>query len=415
MKTLMNYSVIVMIMIAILGASTVYAQNKKIPITTKSEQAKELYLRGQDAWEKVHLSNFYKLNQKAYMEDPNFFMAYNIESFFNLYFKGFDDFKISATKAIHVKSKLSKGEKLMQNALKDILENPEADVRQYGEQLVKAYPDDWYAYYMLCFYQMFNKDEEGAKNTLEKSLKVAERPAIIYNSLVYSYLSLGQFEDAKKAADKYIELEPGWANVYDTKGDYFMAVKMYGSAYDQFAKAYEINSDFTGSKEKELKAMRLMNEETLNEFELPKLFLEQKWARAASNLGANMLASIVFAKSKGATPEEYGKYVGELHAHYWDAEGQNPVKYFINGMYKNMISFDDFQMEILEQSESYIKAKMDRKWEENFSWTDKYGATMDEFNTCMEALWIAIADKLGLEYSQLIEENQIIIGLTKKQ
>ena len=138
MKTLMNYSVIVLLMIAFLGTSTVNAQNKKIPITTKSEQAKELYLKGQVAWEKVHLSDFYELNQQAYMEDPNFFMPYNIESFFNLYFKGFDDFKISATKAIHVKSKLSKGEKLMQNALKDILENPEADVRQYGEQFLFA-------------------------------------------------------------------------------------------------------------------------------------------------------------------------------------------------------------------------------------------------------------------------------------
>ena len=410
----MNYAAIAVTMIAFLGASTLYAQGEKIPITTKSDYAKELYLKGQDAWAKVNFSDFFEYNEKAYQEDPDFFMPYYVESFTNFYFQNFDEFKKSATKAINVKAKLSKGEKLMQNALKDLLENYEADLTQYGEQLVSSYPDDWNSYNNLSFYQLLNDDNENATNSLLKALEVADNPAIIYNQLVYTYLALEQFDHAKAAADKYQELEPGWVNTYDTKGDYYMAVKMYGSAYDQFMKAYQMDSDFAYSEKKALKAKKMLNEKSMKEFELPKLYMEQKWARASMNLGAQMVAGIAFAKSQGITPEEYGKYVGELHGQYWDAGEQCPLKYFIIGMYKNMNSFEDFKMEIMEHSDSDIKAKMCRKWEENFSWTDKYGATMDEYNNCMEALWIAIAGNLGLDYSQQIEEEWIIVKVTKK-
>lgn len=163
-----------------------------------------------------------------------------------------------------------------------------------------------------------------------------------------------------------------------------------------------------------LYAQERPKEQAEQEFELPRLYMEQKWATAAGNLAAHMIAGIAFAKTKGVTPEEYGKFVGELHGQYWDAEEQNPVKFFTKGMYINMNSFEDFQMEILGMSDSSVKARMNRKWEDAFKGFDKYGTTTDEFHNCLDKLWIAIAKNLGLEYDQKFEEEWIIVTVTKK-
>lgn len=158
----------------------------------------------------------------------------------------------------------------------------------------------------------------------------------------------------------------------------------------------------------------LAQEQKKQEFELPKRDIEQRWKQARGNLVAHIVAGIAFAKSKGTTAEEYGKFVGELHGQYWDAEEQNPVEFFTKYMYINMTSFEDFEMEILELSDSSIKARMNRKWEDHIKWVDSFGTTMDEFHNWLEKLWIAIATKLGLEYKQEFEEKWIIVTITKK-
>ena len=143
-------------------------------------------------------------------------------------------------------------------------ENPKADFTHYGEQLVKLYPEDGNAYFTLISYQMFQDDYyENAESTLLQALEVVENPAPIYNLLVYSYIETEQFDKAKEAADKQLSLVPEWANAYDTKGDYFMAVKMYGSAHDQYMRAHKMDSDFTYSKKKAMKAKKLLNEQCI--------------------------------------------------------------------------------------------------------------------------------------------------------
>jgi len=265
MKKSMNYAAIATMLIALSSTSAIFAQSQKIPITTNSDQARELYLKGQDALERIDFNTFFKFNQEALAEDPEFFMPLYTESIIYYYFGNSDKFNEYATKAVHVNAKLSEGEKLMQSAMNALLENPKADVTQYGEKLVKLYPDDWNSFYTLSIYQLFIDDNDQAANSLLEALKVAENPAIIYNQLVYVYLAQKKYDKAKEAADKYQELEPGWANVYDTKGDYYMAVDMYGSAYDQFMKAYLMNADFTSSKKKALKAKKLLNEQCIKE------------------------------------------------------------------------------------------------------------------------------------------------------
>lgn len=241
------------------GFSMLKAQDKKIPVTTKSEKAKEHYVKGQEGIQKVNWKEFTENNRKAYQEDPDFFLALYNESIFQYYMGNSEKFKEYANKALNVNAKLSKGEKILQKILKELLKDPKADVTEYGEQLVGLYPKDEIAYYVLSGFQRLEKDYAGSTNTLVKALEVTDNPAPIYNTLVYNYMRLGQYDKANEASDKYMELRPDWANVYDTKGDYYMAVEMYGSAYDQFMKALQMDPAFTVSKKKAQKALKLLN------------------------------------------------------------------------------------------------------------------------------------------------------------
>jgi hypothetical protein len=156
-------------------------------------------------------------------------------------------------------------------------------------------------------------------------------------------------------------------------------------------------------------------EQTKQKIEFPQYTLEQKYERAEGNFVSHTLAGIAYAKSKGDTPDDYGKFIGELHGRGWQAGERNPIEYFVSGMNFNMNLFNDFQMEILEQSDSSIKARMNRKWENQIKKQAEYGVTLDEFHNWLVHLWKAITNHLGLEYKQEFESDWITFTVIKKK
>ena len=90
-------------------------------------------------------------------------------------------------------------------------------------------------------------------------MEITENQAPIYNTLGYTYIQLKQFEDAKSAFDKYIELEPDLPNPYDSKGDYYMAVENYELAFESFMKAYDLDTTWMASYNKAMKAKEILD------------------------------------------------------------------------------------------------------------------------------------------------------------
>src|SRR5689334_14041290 len=60
------------------GSATTKAKSPadKVPITTSSEEAKELYLKGRDLAEKLRATDAHAYYEKAVALDPNFALAY---------------------------------------------------------------------------------------------------------------------------------------------------------------------------------------------------------------------------------------------------------------------------------------------------------------------------------------------------
>ncbi len=148
--------------------------------------------------------------------------------------------------------------------------------------------------------------------------------------------------------------------------------------------------------------------------ELPQPTLEQKYNCCEGNFIAHLAASIAYAKLHEETPGNYGKFVGELHAKSWQPENEDNLEYFIKGFHWNMNLFKNFQMEIIEQSDSFIKAKMIANWGSLLIEKERFGVTPDEMREWLEKLWIAIAEHLDLEYKQEFDGEWIVFTVTKK-
>jgi tetratricopeptide (TPR) repeat protein len=239
------------------------AQKGKIPVTTSSKKALSFYNEAWKASEDVDLRKFDELISKSLAEDPDFFMAHYQGAIYAAYLGQEKIFIKEATAAVNCKAKLSSGEKIMKDAIKQLLGDRKADLTGYGKKLVEMYPGDINSHLQLMTYQALNKDTDGQISTINNALKLPARKDYLYNALAYAYMTRGQFSEAEVALDRYIALSPQLPNPYDSKGDLYMRTKEYGKAYENFMKANSI--DTAWSKGKALRAKSLAERTTQSE------------------------------------------------------------------------------------------------------------------------------------------------------
>jgi len=230
-----------------------------MPVTTDSELALEFYETGMVAYDQIKLGLARHNLNLAVEQDPNFFMAY-----FWMYFMSSHDSKKVVEKAFQSDIQHNPGEEQIRLALKYLIEGQDEKVVEHLQNLVDLYPSDPQAHKILYIIQYhFLKDTDAAIISTKRAISECPDYPLAYNQLGYAYMELEQYEDAEKAFDKYIQLAPSLANPFDSKGDYFMAIKQFGKAYDSYMKAFENDSGFVVSKKKAMKARMLQEKAAL--------------------------------------------------------------------------------------------------------------------------------------------------------
>ena len=216
-------------------------KDKKIPITTSSETARTLYNEAWDAFDNFRINQVKEKMLEAVKKDSDFFMANYTLALFSFTTDN-NKFKQFGERATNCNAKLSKGELHLKDAMSKLLVNPNSDLTDIGRELVKIYPKDVFAYYQLSFFQGIIKNVDGQIATIKSAIENVDNSAPLYNQLGYIYMRNERYEEAAIAFDKYIELEPNHPNPYDSKGEYFTNVKDYRSAYENYMKAYKLDS-----------------------------------------------------------------------------------------------------------------------------------------------------------------------------
>lgn len=216
----------------------------KVAVTTSSDEARALYIKGQALFDGLHAVEAHEKFADAVAADPGFAMAY-----YNLALSSQTtaEFLDAVGKASENAASASAGEQLKIAALVAGSENDQAGQAAALQELVAMYSKDERAHMLLGIYYFGLQDFAAAVEHFDHAAAIDPEFAAAQNMLGYAHRSLEDFESAKTAFAKYVELLPNESNPYDSYAELLMEMGDYDASIENYRKALEIDLNFAAS------------------------------------------------------------------------------------------------------------------------------------------------------------------------
>ncbi|HEX9654515.1 MAG TPA: tetratricopeptide repeat protein, partial [bacterium] len=243
--TRMGVMVVVLLFFAIGVASAVSPD--EMSITTKSDEARKLFLKGRDLAERFHLDDARQILNEAIVKDPHFALAHLF-----LYYNSSSAMEAEQHLAEAAKSanSVSEAERLVIEAEQAFnKDNPVSGIAHL-EKLVAMLPKDKRAQWTLGIHYGLREHNEKAVAQFQKVIALDKDFAPVYNSLGYTYVSLNDFEKAEEAFQNYVRLQPDEANPHDSLADLYTKMGKHEQAIEHYQQALKINPKFSWSQRK---------------------------------------------------------------------------------------------------------------------------------------------------------------------
>ncbi len=226
------------------AASAAPDSGAKIPITTKSEDARKEFLQGRELSEKLQAQDSVQHFDQAIALDPEFASAELARANAAATAKEFFE---HLNKAVALADKVSEGEKLRILATQAGANGDVVKQKAYFEKLVAAYPNDERALFNLGAFEFAQQDYAQAIEHLKRAPELAPNYSPAYNMLGYAYRQAGDYANAEQAFKKYIELIPNDPNPYDSYAELLLKMGKFDESITQYRKALMIDSHFVPS------------------------------------------------------------------------------------------------------------------------------------------------------------------------
>ncbi|HEU4937827.1 MAG TPA: tetratricopeptide repeat protein [Vicinamibacterales bacterium] len=228
--------------------SSVFAQapatSDKLPITTKSDEARKLYVDGRDLLERLRGTDGRRLFEQAVGKDPDFALAHvglaNTAGTNR-------EFVDAVTKAVALADKVSEGERHQILALDAALKGDPAGNLMHVNALVRLFPNDERAHTQLGVLYFGRQDYPSAIAEFEKSISINPKFSPPYNQLGYAYRFTERFNEAETAFKKYTQLIPDDPNPYDSYAELLMKIGRFDESIKAYEKALSIDPNFVNS------------------------------------------------------------------------------------------------------------------------------------------------------------------------
>jgi tetratricopeptide (TPR) repeat protein len=220
------------------------ANEGKIPITTSSDEARNLFMQARDLQERFMFLESRPLLEQAVAKDPNFALAYRDLAFAQPSAKTFREYFNQARALV---DKVSDGERLWILGNEAGINGDPVNQETYFRQLVEAYPKDERAHLVLATFYFGQQKVEKAATEFQKATEVAPDFVPPYNMLGYSYQRLEKYPEAEKAFVRYIELNPADPNPYDSYAELLLKMGRFEESVQSYQKALVIKPDFVPS------------------------------------------------------------------------------------------------------------------------------------------------------------------------
>jgi len=216
----------------------------KIPITTKSEEARNEFLQGRELSDKLLAQECIQHFDKALTLDPEFASAELARANNSPTAKEFFD---HLNKAVSLADKGSEGEKILILANQAGANGDVVKQKEYLEKLVAAYPNDERVQFTLANYYFGQQDVLQAIEHFKKTTQLAPKYSPAYNSLGYAYRQQGDYANSEQAFKTYIELIPNDPNPYDSYGELLLKMGRFDESIAQYHKALSVDPHFAAS------------------------------------------------------------------------------------------------------------------------------------------------------------------------
>jgi tetratricopeptide (TPR) repeat protein len=216
----------------------------KIPVTTKSEDARKEFLQGQSMADRLLGQESLQHFDQAIALDPDFASAELARANNSPTAQEFFD---HLKKAISLVDKASNGEKFLILANQAGSNGDATKQKEYLDELVAAYPNDERSHFALANYYFGQQELAPAIEHYKKASEVAPNFSGTYNSLGYAYRQQGDYADAEQAFKKYIELIPNDPNPYDSYAELLLKMGRFDDSITQYRKALSIDPHFVPS------------------------------------------------------------------------------------------------------------------------------------------------------------------------
>ena len=216
----------------------------KIPVTTKSEEARKEFLQGQDLSDRLLAQDSLQHFDRAIALDPEFASAELARANNSPTTKEFFD---HLKKAVALADKTSEGERLLILAFQAGSNGQAAKQKEYLDRLVAAFPGDERAQLALGVFYFGQQDFPQASEHLKKATEIAPDFSVSYNMLGYTERQLEDYAGAEWAFKKYVELIPNDPNPYDSYAELLIKMGRFEDSIAQYRKALAIDPHFASS------------------------------------------------------------------------------------------------------------------------------------------------------------------------
>jgi len=216
----------------------------KIPITTKSKEARQLFLQGRDFSDRLQVQESKSYLEKAVEKDTDFAMALLYLAFTQSTAREFFEYM---DKAKALADKVSEGEKLWILGFDAGVNGLPMKQREYYQKLVELYPNDERAHNLLGLNYFGQQEYEASIAEFQKSIAIAPEFSQPYNQMGYAFRFIKQYDEAERAFQKYIKLIPNDPNPYDSYAELLLKMGQYPASIENYAKALRQNPNFVAS------------------------------------------------------------------------------------------------------------------------------------------------------------------------
>ncbi len=234
---------IVIIFIALVIFSAIYALWDRRDVTTSSDNAYQAYEAGLETMQKLYYHEALPYFEQAISIDTNFASAYGYLGalYFDLDRK--EEAKQMLAKAVSLFPLITERERMLITITQANVNEDVPAAEKAIDEYINKYPDDIHALRFIANRYNLNKDYANAITYYEKIIDKDPGDALAYNMLGYLNYYNRDFDKAIENIKKYSIIASREANPRDSYGEILMYIGRYDEAIKEFKAADKIKPD----------------------------------------------------------------------------------------------------------------------------------------------------------------------------